>query len=97
MELQKGAIGLTSIDLQPREMLADMVRAIEEDGYLYCPNVLDADEVEELRSRIDALPANLEANDVDMDGTLGNQAPGSNKHIKVLFNRDAYFLQYLDK
>ena len=32
-----------------------------------------------------------------MDGTLGNQAPGSNKHIKVLFNRDAYFLQYLDK
>jgi ectoine hydroxylase-related dioxygenase (phytanoyl-CoA dioxygenase family) len=75
-----------------------MVHAIEEDGFLYLPNVLNREEVNLLRSRIDSVSANPEAHDVDLGGTtIGGLSAEVNKHIKAIFNRDAHFLQYLDK
>tara|TARA_B100001123_G_scaffold449684_1_gene616066 strand:+ start:2290 stop:3198 length:909 start_codon:yes stop_codon:yes gene_type:complete len=86
-----------SLLLEPKDNLEEMIQAIRDDGFVYLPNVLDAAQVEELRSKIDGLTANPESNDVDFDGEFGSSAVGTNKHIKVCFNRDAHFLQYLDK
>ncbi len=77
-----------------------MVHAIEEDGFVYLPNMLNREEVNLLRSRIDSVSANPGANDVDFGSKLHpsgrGPTPDFNKHIKVLFNRDALFLRYLD-
>ena len=61
-------------------------------GYVYFPGVLDATEISELRAAIDRLEARQES--FDRDGSENGYAE---KHIKCVFNRDAHFLQFIDR
>ncbi|MCZ6680852.1 MAG: phytanoyl-CoA dioxygenase family protein [Candidatus Poribacteria bacterium] len=74
--------------------LEAQVKAIENDGYVYFPGVLNAEEVAELRAamdRLDAIPASFDRHGTPENGGF------LNKHINNAFNRDVVFLQYLDK
>ena len=68
------------------------VEALRRDGYVYFPGVLNADEIGELRAAMDRLEARKES--FDRDGADGGY---QEKHIKCVFNRDAHFLQFLDR
>ena len=68
------------------------VEALRRDGYVYFPGVLNADEIAELRAAMDRLEARQES--FDRDSTDGGYRE---KHIKCVFNRDAHFLQFLDR
>lgn len=74
--------------------LESRVEAIERDGYVYFPGVLDAEEIARLRETMDGLTA-IEASfdkhtDPEDHGFL-------NKHVNNAFNRDPLFVQYLDR
>ncbi|MBX3012547.1 MAG: phytanoyl-CoA dioxygenase family protein [Caldilineaceae bacterium] len=74
--------------------LAGQVKAMEEDGYVYLPGVLDAAAVAALRMAMDqlvALPASFDRH------TLPEQGGFLNKSINNVFNRDPLFLAYVDK
>ena len=74
--------------------LEGRVRAIEEDGFVYFPGVLNAAEIAELRDAMDRLtqiPESFDRHNTPENGGF------LNKHINNAFNRDAVFLQYLDK
>jgi ectoine hydroxylase-related dioxygenase (phytanoyl-CoA dioxygenase family) len=73
---------------------ASQVKAIENDGYVYLPRVINTEELAELRAAMDGLDARKES--FDRHGTPENGG-FLNKHINNAFNRDALFLQYLDK
>ena len=75
--------------------LESQVEALERDGYVYFPSVLDADEIAELRAtmdRLEAIPASH-----DRDETPQNGDAFLHKLISNSFNRDPLYLQYLDK
>ncbi len=76
-----------TLELTPYYTTEELAEAVERDGFAYMPSVLDADEVSELRDHIAALEPNPEAFDrrTDID-----------KHIKTAFNRDPYFVRFLD-
>lgn len=74
--------------------LESRVKAIEEDGFVYFPGVLNAEEVAELRDAMDRLTQRPES--FDRHNTPENGG-FLNKHINNAFNRDTVFLQYLDK
>ena len=74
--------------------LESRVNAIEEDGFVYFPEVLNAKEVAELREAMDRLTQIPESFDKHSTPENGGFL---NKHINNAFNRDAIFLQYLDK
>ena len=74
--------------------LSSRVKALEEDGFVYLPAILDADEVAALRTamdRLEAIPASFDKHTTpESNGFL-------NKSINNVFNRDAHFLQFLDR
>ena len=75
--------------------LESQVEALERDGYVYFPNVLNAEEIAELRAmmdRLETIPECLDRHQVPQngDGFL-------NKIINNSFNRDSLYLQFLDK
>lgn len=75
--------------------LESQVEAIERDGYVYFPQVLDADEIVILRETMDQLPAIPESHDRDETVEKGDHF--RHKLISNSFNRDTLYLQYLDK
>lgn len=69
--------------------VAGMKRGMEEDGYVIIPNVINREEVAELKCRIDELrPFHYDRCDPERK---------SIDHFKNVFNRSPYWLQYLDK
>ena len=75
--------------------LESQVEALERDGYVYFPGVLDAEEVAQLRATMDgleAIPTSL-----DTYQTAQNGGKFLNKVINNSFNRDPLYLQFLDK
>ncbi|MCB8933277.1 MAG: phytanoyl-CoA dioxygenase family protein [Chthonomonadaceae bacterium] len=62
-----------------------MAEAIHEDGFALIPDVLDAELVEAARAKIDALEP------------FGFDSQGVNDHYKCVFNRDPFWLQFLDQ
>ena len=62
-----------------------MTNALHEDGFALIPGVLTAEECAEARAKIDQLTP------------FGFDAEGNTDHYKNVFNRDPYWLQYLDK
>ncbi|MCZ6677527.1 MAG: phytanoyl-CoA dioxygenase family protein [Candidatus Poribacteria bacterium] len=75
--------------------LESQVEALERDGYVYFPNVLNAEEVAELRATMDRLEPIEES--LDRHSTPENGGSFLNKVINNSFNRDTLFLQYLDR
>lgn len=74
--------------------LASRVRALEEDGYTYLPQILDQDGVRELRAamdRLDAIPESYDRHTTPEDGGFLNVS------INNVFNRDPHFLPFLDR
>ncbi|MBM3264091.1 MAG: phytanoyl-CoA dioxygenase family protein [candidate division Zixibacteria bacterium] len=73
--------------------LTSRVEALERDGYVYLPKVLDTEKIALLRSRMDtleSLPESYDRHDTpEHHGFL-------NKCINNTFNRDALFLPFLD-
>lgn len=70
------------------------VNAIEEEGYVYFPNVLNAEEIAEMKATMDRLTAVPESFDrygmPDDNGFI-------NWHINNAFNREICFLRCIDK
>ena len=75
--------------------LESQVEALERDGYVYFPGVLDAEEIAELRATMDRLEVIPESH--DRDETLENGDAFLHKLISNSFNRDSLYLQYLDR
>ncbi len=61
-----------------------MTRAMHEDGFALIPGVISAEECARARSKIDELKP------------FGFDAQGATDHYKCVFNRDPYWLQFLD-
>ncbi|MEM7132014.1 MAG: phytanoyl-CoA dioxygenase family protein [Chloroflexota bacterium] len=74
--------------------LESRVRALEEDGYVYLPNILNLEEIQELRGameRLDAIPESFDRHTTpESNGFL-------NISINNVFNRDPHFLSFLDR
>ncbi len=77
-----------ALELVAHETVEALAGSIDNHGFAYMPAVLDAAEVAELRSRIDVLEPDPHAFD---------RRSGYDKHINVVFNRDAFFLRFLDE
>ena len=75
--------------------LESQVEALERDGYVYFPSVLNADEIAELRATMDRLEAIPESH--DRDETPQNGDAFLHKLISNSFNRDPLYLQFLDR
>ncbi len=75
--------------------LESQVEALERDGYVYFPSVLDAEEIAELRAMMDRLQAIPESH--DRDETPQNGDAFLHKLISNSFNRDPMYIQFLDK
>ena len=73
--------------------LPSQVNAVEQDGYVYLPGVLDRDQVAELREHMERLEPLAES--FDQRSTTRN-AVSSTRSINNAFNRDPYFVQFLD-
>lgn len=74
--------------------LEAQVAALERDGYVYFPSAINAEGVAELRvamDRLDAIADSLDTHNTSENGGF------LNKIINNSFNRDALYLQYLDK
>jgi Protein involved in biosynthesis of mitomycin antibiotics/polyketide fumonisin len=65
--------------------IAGMTEAMKEDGFALVPNVLNADEVAELRAAIDRLRP------------FGFDKQGVTDHYKCVFNREKVFLDMIDR
>lgn len=61
-----------------------MTRALHEDGFALIPGVMTKNEVETARAKLDELKP------------FGWDAQGATDHYKCVFNRDPYWLQFLD-
>ena len=70
--------------------LESQVEALERDGYVYFPRVLDAEEVAVLRAAMDRLEAIPESH--DRDETPQNGDAFLHKLISNSFNRDPLYL-----
>ena len=82
-----------ALELKPQPDLASRVRGIEENGYAYFPQALDASQVAKLKEVMDRLtPIEASFN----RHTTPDNGGFLNKHINNVFNRDPIFLQYLD-
>ena len=73
--------------------LESQVEALERDGYVYFPNVLNAEEVAELRATMDRLETIPEC--LDRHQTPQNGGGFLNKIINNSFNRDPLYLDSL--
>ena len=65
--------------------VAGMTTALHEDGFALIPNVLSRDEVAQMRGKIDTLTP------------FGFDSQGRTDHYKCVFNRDPYWLSFLDR
>ena len=65
--------------------LPSQVNAVEQDGYVYLPRVLDRDQVAELRGQMERLEPLAESFDQDHDPKRGFL----NRSINNAFNRDS--------
>ena len=74
--------------------LANRVKALEDDGYVYLPGILNADEVRDLRAVMDRLAPLPESFDKHSTPESGGFL---NKHVNNAFNRDPHFLQFVDR
>ena len=83
-----------ALPLVPYSDLESQVEALERDGYVYFPGVINAEEIAEMRAAMDRLDAKKESFDRHSTPENGDFL---NKHINNAFNRDVLFLQYLDK
>ena len=90
-----------NILLRDRQNLNDQLHDLEESGYAYVPNMLNANEIMELRDAIDCLTPIAEANDLIRDPGdevwSGNTRSKTSIHIKNAFNRDRVFFNCLDR
>ena len=84
-----------ALSLVAHNDLESQVEALERDGYVYFPNVLNTEEVAELRDTMDRLETIPEC--LDRHQTPQNGDKFLNKIINNSFNRDALYLQFLDK
>ena len=84
----------TAIPLVVQENLEQQIEAMERDGFVYLPNILNPDEVAELRQLSLQLEPSAEALDTDL--TLERDGHFQ-RCINAAFNRDPLFLKYLDK
>ena len=73
--------------------LESRIRSMEDNGYVYFPSVINANEVAELRDAMDR----LEPVEESFDRGQSRDGRYLDKHIKNCFNRDPVFLQFLDK
>lgn len=75
------------------DTLEDQVAALYRDGYVYLPNVLNAEEIAQLREQMDILEPRPES----FDKNLQPEDHGYlNKVINNAFNRHPLFLRFLD-
>ena len=83
-----------NLTLIPQTNLADRVKSIQDEGYVYFPNAMTPDEVTELKKAMDKMipiEASFNRNHtLEKDGFL-------QKHINNAFNHDSIFIQYLDR
>ena len=84
----------TALPLVARPDLESYVQAMKEDGYAYFPQVLNEQEIAELRQAMDELTALEESYDRHTDPAAHGFL---NKSINNAFNRDPIFAQYLDR
>ena len=84
-----------ALSLVASDDLENQVEALEKDGQVYFPNVLNPDEVSELRDAMDRIETIPEC--YDRHQTPENGGKFLNKIINNSFNRDPLYLQYLDK
>ena len=75
-------------------LVKQQVEAMEREGFVYFPNILSLNEVEELRQLSLELEPLSDALDTDL--TLENDGHFQ-RCINAAFNRDPLFLKYLDK
>ena len=83
------------------DTLDERLEAMDRDGFVYFPQLIKKDEIEQLRSHMEALEGVPESFDQDSTQFLNTDRYGSNssflnKHINNCFNRDPFFLKYLD-
>ncbi|WP_025225722.1 phytanoyl-CoA dioxygenase family protein [Fimbriimonas ginsengisoli] len=64
--------------------VAEMAQAIHDDGFALIPNVLSSELVAQAREKIDGLKP------------FGFDSEGINDHYKCVFNRDPFWLQFID-
>ena len=84
-----------ALSLVAYQQLDEQVEALEKDGYVYFPNILDSQEIAILRDTMDRLEAIPESH--DRDETLEKGDAFLHKLISNSFNRDPLYLQYLDR
>ena len=95
---------MPSLELVAYERVDELAEAVRRDGFAYMPGVLSAEEVDALRREIDRLEPNPRANDRREESIRRGIDPSSGEAptfhqavINMLFNRSAYFLQFLDR
>ena len=84
-----------SLPLVAYQHSQEQIEAVERDGFVYLPNVLNDEEIETLKqlmSDLDAIPQNLDTHTCPEKGDKF-----LNKIINNSFNRHEHFLQFLDK
>ena len=81
----------TAIPLTVHENSEQKIEAMEKDGFVYLPNILNPDEVAELRQLSVQLEPSAEALDIDL--TLERDVHFQ-RCINAAFNRDPLFLKY---
>ena len=94
---------MATVELVAYTEIDELAEAIRRDGFAYMPGVLNGEEISTLREQIERIEPNPRANDRAgiTKRAVGLQseevAEFRESHTKVLFNRDAYFLQFLDR
>ncbi len=83
-----------TLDLVAYPDLDSRVEALERDGVVYLPGLLDAEEVAEIRRHMESLTPSEDGYDRDSARDCDDFFQ---KHISNCFNRDPFFLNYLDK
>ena len=88
------SLDIEALPLEARSDDSARLAALEEDGYVYFPGALCADEVLDLREAMDRLIPIPES--FDKHTTVADKG-FVNKAINNAFNRDPIFLQHLDR
>jgi ectoine hydroxylase-related dioxygenase (phytanoyl-CoA dioxygenase family) len=85
---------MPALPLVAYESTEEKIQALENDGYVYFPNAMNPQELEELHAAMDrqtVIPESFDRHDTpESRGFL-------NRHVNNAFNRDEIFLQYIDR
>jgi len=93
----------TGVKLKEYTDLASQLEAMNCDGYVYFPGVLNSDEIAELRKCMDEtepIKENRDSYSTSAEGQILGKFQGGGfflKHIKTAFNRNPIFLKYIDR